>query len=84
METKKKLSELSDKELLLEAKKRKSSSLMQAVLIGVLIGIIIYSLVKSSFGFFTLIPLFFAYRLIRHSNYTRKELEAVLKERKLK
>jgi hypothetical protein len=80
----KELSELTDQELLDEAKKRKSTSIMNAVLIGFLIGIIIYSIVKNSLGFLTLIPLFLAYKLINNSKYDNKELEKLLKERNLK
>lgn len=80
----KKLSELTDEELLQEAKKMKSNTIANAVLIGFLIGIVFYSVVKNSFGFLTLIPLFFAYRLINDSKYNQKELENILKERNLK
>lgn len=85
MKTKeKKLQELTDEELLQEAKKMKSISITNAVLIGFLIGIVVYSIVKNSLGLFTLIPLFFAYKLINNSSYKTKELESILKERNLK
>ncbi len=80
----KELNELTDEELLQEAKKRKSASITNAVLIGFLIGIIFYSLVKNTYGFFTLIPLFLAYKLINSSKHNNEELEKLLKERKLK
>ncbi|HEY1060420.1 MAG TPA: hypothetical protein VGE44_01985 [Daejeonella sp.] len=79
-----KLSELSDEELLQEAKKMKSNSIMNAVLIGFLAGIIIYSVVKNTLGLLTLIPLFLAYKLVNKSNYNNQELEIILKERNLK
>ena len=82
--TKRKLSELSDEELLQEAKKMKSNSIMNAVLIGFLAGIIIYSVVKNTLGLVTLIPLFLAYKLVNKSNYNNQELESILKERNLK
>jgi uncharacterized membrane protein len=78
------LSELTDQELLHKAKKMKSTSITNAVLIGFLIGVVVYSIVKNSWGFFTLIPLFFVYKLINDSKYTHKELEKILKERNLK
>jgi hypothetical protein len=56
--TESKLSELTDEKLLLEAKKMKSNSIMNAVFIGFLVGIVIYSLLKNTFGFLTLIPYF--------------------------
>jgi hypothetical protein len=61
---KKKLTDLSDQELLDEAKKTKPTSIMNAVLIGFLIGIIIYSILKNSLGYLALIPLYLAYKLI--------------------
>lgn len=79
-----KLTDLTDQELLQEAKKLKLASITNAVLIGFLIGIVFYSMVKNSLGFFTLIPLFFAYKLINNSKYNNKELENLLKERNLK
>jgi hypothetical protein len=80
----KNLSELTDQELLQEAKKMKSTFLIDALLIGFLIGIVFYSVVKNSLGFLTLIPLFFAYKLSNNSKYKNKELENLLKERNLK
>lgn len=78
------LSELTDQELLQEAKKIKSASLTNAVLIGFFIGIVFYSFMKNSLGFFTLIPLFFAYKLLNKPKYNNQELENLLKERNLK
>ncbi len=80
--TKKELSELTDEELLDKAKKIKSTSITNAVLVGFMIGIVMYSIVKNSIGFLTLIPLFIAYKLINSSKNT-KDLKAVLKERDL-
>lgn len=82
---KKELSELTDQDLLQEAKKMKSTNMTNAVLVGFLIGIVFYSVVKNSFGFLTLIPLFLAYKLINNSKkYNKAELEELLKERNLK
>ncbi|PKP07830.1 MAG: FUSC family protein [Bacteroidetes bacterium HGW-Bacteroidetes-3] len=78
----KELSELTDQELLQEAKKMKSNSITNAVLIGVMIGIVIYSIVKNSLGFFTLIPLYFAFRFFNNSK-EKAALEKLLKERNL-
>jgi hypothetical protein len=80
----KKLSALTDEELLQAAKKKKSASITNAVLIGVLIGIVFYSVMKNSFGFLTLIPLFLAYKLINNSKYDNREIESELKLRNLK
>lgn len=81
---KKPLSDLTDQELLQEAKKRKSASITNAFLIGFFIGIVFYSVIKNTWGFLTLIPLFFAYKLINNSKYEKEELENLLKERGLK
>ena len=82
--TESKLSDLTDEELLLEAKKMKSNSIMNAVFIGFLVGIGIYSLLKNTFGFTTLIPLFLAYKLVNKQNQHKQTLENLLKERNLK
>ena len=81
---KKNISELTDQELLQEAKKMKSTSIINALLIGVLIGIMIYSIMKNGLGFLLLILLFFIFKLVNKSKYDNKELEKVLKERNLK
>jgi hypothetical protein len=79
-----KLTELTDQELLQEAKKMKSTAIINAVLIGFLIGIVIYSVMKNSLGFLTLIPLFLVYKLINNSKNSKEELENLLRERNLK
>lgn len=76
-------SELTDQELLQEAKKMKSTSIANALFIGLMIGIVIYSILKNSFGFFALIPLFFAFKAFNKSG-SNKALEKLLKERSLK
>ncbi|KAF0128133.1 MAG: hypothetical protein FD155_3416 [Bacteroidetes bacterium] len=81
----KELSELTDQELLDEAKKMKSFSITNAFLIGFLMGIVIYSIVVNSWGMLTLIPLYFAYKFINDPKNKRvKEVENLLKERNLK
>jgi len=80
----KSLSELTDQELLQEAKKMKSANITNAVLIGFLVGVVFYSVIKNTWGFLTLIPLFLIYKLINNSKYDNKELENLLKERNLK
>lgn len=81
--TQEELSKLTDEELLVEAKKMKSSSMYNALLIGAFIGIIIYSVAKNTAGFFTLIPLFIVYKLLNGSK-KHDALKEVLKERNLK
>ena len=85
MEAKQKqLSELTDQELLQEAKKLKSAAIINALLIGFLAGIVIYSIAINKVGFLAIIPLFLAYKLIKNSKYDNKELETLLKARNLK
>ena len=81
----KNLSHFTDQELLAESKKLKSFSIVNALLIGFLAGIIFYSIAKNSWGMLTLIPLFFIYKLVNDpKNKRRKEVEELLKERNLK
>jgi len=81
----KQLSELSDQELLDEAKKMKSFSITNALIIGFLMGVIFYSFVKNSWGMLTLIPLYFVYKIINDpKNKRSKDLESLLKDRNLK
>lgn len=77
------LSALTNEELLEKAKKMKSTTIINALLIGFMVGIIIYSAVKNTLGFFTLIPLYFVYKLANNSKHD-KALKRLLKERKLK
>ena len=79
----KELSELTDQELLDESKKMKSTSISSAVFIGAMIGIIIFSILKNSLGFLTLIPLYFIYKGFNNSN-NNKDLDKLLKEKYLK
>jgi uncharacterized membrane protein len=77
------LSQLTDQELLAEAKKMKKASIMSALLIGIMIGVVIWSVAQNTVGLFTLIPLYFIWKVVNGSN-NNKELEEVLKERGLK
>ena len=81
--TEEKLSQLTDQELLEEAKKLKSASIINALLIGFMVGVIIYSIVKSNFGFLMLIPLLIIYQMVKSSK-KNEALKKVLKDRDLK
>ena len=80
---KKEISELTDQELLDADKKMKPNPITDAVLIGFLVGIIIFSVAKSTWGFLTLIPLFFIYKLLNKGK-NKKALQEELKKRELK
>lgn len=76
-------SQLTDEELLAQAKKMKSLTTMNAVIIGFMVGITIYSIFKKSASFLTtLIPLFIAYQLI-NSSKNDKALKEELERRGL-
>lgn len=78
------LSTLTDEELQAEAKKLRPSAITNALFIGFLFGIVLYSVFNSSFGLFMLIPLYMIYRLVTNSGSKRlKAVEAALKQRKL-
>ena len=79
-------SELTNQELIAEVKKIKSASIINAFLIGFMIGIIVFSVVKNSVGFFTLIPLFFAFKVFNNpeNNKNNKALKDELKARNLR
>ncbi|WP_367390018.1 FUSC family protein [Lewinella sp. LCG006] len=81
--TKEELSQLTDQELLNEAKKMKSASIMSALVIGIMIGVIVWSILKNTVGLFTLIPLYFIWKIANGSK-NNKALEKLLKERNLK
>lgn len=81
----KELSEFTDQELLEEAGKMKSFSMTNALFVGFFLGVILYSLVKNIWGLLSLIPLYFIYKLINDpKNKRSRDLEALIKERKLK
>lgn len=83
--TQKELSEFTDQELLDEAKKMKTFSITNALIIGFLMGIVVYSFAKNSWGLLTLIPLYFIYKLVNDpKNKRNKNLKILLKERNLK
>lgn len=80
----KELATLTDQELLAEAKKLKNANIGNAFLIGILIGIVVYSVAKSTWGLVTLLPLYMVYKLINKPTYDKAALEQLLKERNLK
>lgn len=78
-----KFENLSDAELLQEAKRQKPTMVYDSVIIGVLIGVALYSTVKNGWGLLTFLPLI--YLPIAARNKTKqKELDKLLSERNLK
>jgi hypothetical protein len=79
------LSALTDQELLEEAKKLRSFSITHALLIGFLLGIVVFSFAKNTWGLVTLIPLYFVHKLANDPKSKRyKALQKLIKERNLK
>lgn len=79
------LTELTEQELLSEEKKLKSFPVINAFLIGFLVGIILVSIYYNAYGIALLIPLFLIYKFINDPKNKRvKELEKILKERSLR
>ena len=76
------LSELNVQELMAEEKKRKSALTLHAFLIGLAVGIAVYSTVKHGLGLFTSFPLLYIVFSIRASNKL-KSVRAELKSRTL-
>ena len=61
------LAALTDEGLLVESKKFRMSPIVTAAFIGFMVGIIFFSVVKSAWGAFTLIPLFLAFKAVKDS-----------------
>ena len=87
---KKNYNEMTDEELLVERKELNKSKIFHASAIGFLAGILIFGLIgwglseEKRLGFFIpmLIPIVFVYKLVKNPK-TNKDLEEVLKERRL-
>lgn len=81
--TKEGLSKLTDEALIAKAKKMKSKAIWSALTIGFMIGVVIYSAVENTYGFFTLIPLYFIYKMVKGAK-NKDALKAILKDRGIK
>lgn len=77
-----KFADLTKEELIEEKKKIQYNKTVNAVLIGLCIGIAVYSAVKNGFVFFTFFPLLLTYPFIKNGKKI-KELEEELKSRNL-
>ena len=72
-------SEMTGEELSAELQKIKSTNIVNAVLVGVMIGVSIYSTVKNGFGILSAFPLFFIAMFAKKWSY-KKNLENELKK----
>ena len=79
----KELAGLSNEELMQEAKKRRSVYLMDAAIIGFLVGIAAYSAYANGIGLFTFLPLVYL-PIAARNRAKNEELKKLLKERNLK
>ena len=76
------LAQLSAEALIAEEKKRKSAAMLHAFIIGLAVGIAVYSTVKNGFGILTFFPVLFMWSSNRASNKL-KIVRAELKARSL-
>ncbi|NMH27866.1 FUSC family protein [Flavobacterium silvaticum] len=79
---KKDLVRLTDEEVLQELKKSKSTAIFDAVLIGLLIGIGLYSTIKNGFGLLTFLPLIYV-PIAGRNKVKSNELKRLATERNL-
>ena len=78
---KKDYSKLTLKELLIEEKKVKKNEAFSAGLIGLLVGVMIYGVVKNGFGFLYLaIPLFLISVIFKNSQIQKQNLKQIQTE----
>ncbi|MDN3587856.1 hypothetical protein QWY86_14330 [Pedobacter aquatilis] len=78
------LNKLTDQELLEEQKQLKSFSILNAFLIGVLVGIILVSIYYSAYNISLIIPLFLIYKFVNDPKNKRvKKVNELLKERNI-
>ncbi len=78
------LTELNEQELIQKVKKIRANKIIDATIVGVTIGIAIYSAVKNGFGFSTFFSILLVYLIIRNSktnNILEKEVEKELNSR---
>ena len=83
----KKLTDLSNKELIKKKKELKNDKIIGAIIIGFTVGVAFYNTVKNGLDFFTFFPLFLAYIFIKNSsnnNLLEKEIEKEINSRNLK
>lgn len=81
------LTALNDQELSQKINKLKANKIIDAFFVGITIGIVIYSVVKNGFDFFTLFPLILAYIIARNSSNNKilvLEMQKELRSRELK
>ena len=81
--TEQELKVLTDETLIEKSKKAKTYALINAGLIGVFIGVALFSALQKGRGFFTVFPLFFVFLLVKKGQEYRS-FGKELKRRNLK
>lgn len=76
------LSQLSNEELLEVAKNNKPSPIFDALFIGFLFGVIVFSVAANTWGLVTIIPAYLIYRFLKKPKQY-EDLQAELKKRNL-
>lgn len=72
----KKLTDLTEEDLIIEQKKRKSNSISYSFIMGIMIGVTVYGFIKNGFSFFTILPiLFFPIFIMNWKNYNEVKNE---------
>ncbi len=79
----KKLSELTNDELLMEAKRMKKYKTYDAVIFGFLVGVSIYSIATNGFDLLTFLPLIYI-PIAGRNKVRRKEVDRIMEARGLK
>ncbi|TDE47044.1 hypothetical protein E0I26_02855 [Flavobacterium rhamnosiphilum] len=78
----KRLTDLTEQELIIEQKKRKSISTSYSFIMGMMIGITVYGFIKNGLSFFSLLPIIFLPIFIMNwNNY--KEVKNEIKSRNI-
>jgi len=80
------LSEFSDQEILQKWKSLKTNKIIDAIIVGMTIGIFFYSVVRNGFGFFTFFPLIIGYLIVKNSKNNKlleKEIQKEMTSRNL-
>lgn len=75
----KSLTELTRQELQQKLRKIKTNKIIDAVLVGITLGIVVYGAATGGFGFFTFFPLILTYAIVRNAS-NNKILEAAIRK----
>ncbi|CAI8871469.1 hypothetical protein [Chryseobacterium sp. IT-36CA2] len=80
----KELSELTDQELLEKKRTIEARNIVNAIILGVLAGIAIYSTITKGLGLMTFLPIIFAFFVANSWNKDKRALKREIDSRNLK